>query len=35
VAARLEADEPVADPRQRREQDSVDDLDVADRKRLG
>ena len=30
VAARLEADEPVADPGERREQHAVGDLDVAD-----
>ena len=33
VAARLQADEPVADPRQRREQHAVGDLDVADAER--
>ena len=33
VAAGLQADEPVADPGQRRQQDAVGDLDVADRER--
>jgi hypothetical protein len=34
VAARLQAHEPVPDPRQRREQDAVWDLNVADPERV-